>query len=256
MAIAISHLNLSIADKSICENLNVVINPGESWAILGVNGVGKTTLLHQLINVDSPLSEHVAINGKKLNQYKKDRKALARRVGLLMQDYEYNFPCTVFEAALIGRHPFSSPWQWQGKDDRKIVEQALSQTNILHLKDRYIDTLSGGEKRRLNLAMLLTQNPDYFLLDEPTNHLDLKAQVAVLDLIEVQVKEFNKSAIMVIHDANLANRYCDKVLMLFGDGQWQAGRSQELINDSNLERLYGCRINSFSDQHRTVYFPE
>ena len=125
--------------------------------------------------------------------------------------------------------------------------------NMFDLKDRLTNTLSGGEKRRLNIATLLTQNPDYLLLDEPTNHLDLGAQIKILDLIKQHIKDNNKSGIMVIHDANLANRYCDKVLMLFGKGEWASGSVKNMINKKNLERLYHCSIQTLSNENQTVF---
>ena len=217
--------------------------------------MGKSTLLHQIIDINDTKAKEIVIDGKTLHDYAGHRKQLAQTVGILLQDYEYNFPCTVLEAVLIGRHPYMTKWQWEDESDVLIAEVSLKQTGLYELKDRMIDSLSGGEKRRLNMATLLTQSPDFFLLDEPTNHLDLNAQVMILDLIRQQVQQNNKSAVMVIHDANLANRYCENVLLLFGDGEWAAGKTKELINVETLERLYGCTIQTYTNNDQTVYLP-
>lgn len=256
MAIKMKDLTLSIAGKKICDSLTVSFERGDFWAVLGVNGVGKSTLLHYMIDIEQAKGNEIVIADKPLADYAAQRKLLAQKAGILLQDYEYNFPCTVLEMVLIGRHPFISHWRWESDDDIEIAEQALSKCGLLEYKNRNIDTLSGGEKRRLNIATLLTQNPDYFLLDEPTNHLDLHAQVTMLKLIQQHIHDYNKTAIMVIHDANLANRYCNKVLMLFGNGQWQAGCVSELINAETLSRLYGCNIKTYANNEQIVYLPE
>lgn len=255
MTIRIRNLTLSIATKKICNTLNVVFERGELWAILGVNGVGKSTLLHSFIDVASANSDEILIDDLTLKQYRHKRQLLAQKTGILLQDYEYNFPCTVMEAVLVGRHPFIPHWQWESEADMTIAESSLRQTRLKHMQDRTIQSLSGGEKRRLNLATLLTQNPDFMLLDEPTNHLDLNSQISILELIASLVKEQNKSAIMVMHDANLAKRFCDKVLMLFGEGEWLAGPTSELINVENLQKLYGCSIQAYSNGKQTAYLP-
>lgn len=253
MTFKINQLSLSIGDIHVCKDLNLEIKPGELWAVLGVNGVGKSTLLHHIINVDDATSNEIIIDGKPLSHYKHHRKQLAQKTGILLQDYEYNFPCTVLDAALIGRHPYLSKWQWESTEDLRITENSLELTNLMNLKNRLTNTLSGGEKRRLNIATLLTQDPDYLLLDEPTNHLDLSAQIKILDLLKQHILENNKSGIMVIHDANLANRYCDNVLMLFGQGKWASGSVKEMINTDNLERLYNCPIQELSNENQTVF---
>lgn len=255
MSIEINDLSLSIGGKKICSSLNITFERGESWAVLGVNGVGKSTLLHQIIDINDTKAKEIVIDGKTLRDYSGQRKQLAQTVGILLQDYEYNFPCTVLEAVLIGRHPYMTKWQWEDEGDVLIAEDALKKTGLYELKDRIIDSLSGGEKRRLNLATLLVQSPDFLLLDEPTNHLDLNAQVMILDLIKQQVQQHNRSAVMVIHDANLANRFCENVLLLFGDGEWAAGKTKDLINVETLERLYGCSIQTYTNNDQTVYLP-
>lgn len=255
MAIQIDNLDLRIGDKQLCRSLNLTVKRGQSWAVLGVNGVGKSTLLHHIIGIDHFGGNSVKIDEQALSEFSGNRKQLARKIGLLLQDYEYNFPCTVLESVLIGRHPYKSNWQWENDQDIEIAESALEQVGLIELKHRNMDTLSGGEKRRLNIATLLTQDPDFLLLDEPTNHLDLNAQVSILELLKRHVQQQNKAAIMVMHDANLAKRYCDHVLMLFGNGEWQAGTSKDLINVETLEKLYACSIQAFTHEDETVFLP-
>ncbi|HFE36881.1 MAG TPA: ABC transporter ATP-binding protein [Gammaproteobacteria bacterium] len=255
MTFNIHQLTLNVADTLVCKDLTIRFNKNEICAVLGVNGVGKSSLLHHMIDCSSTSARQIVIDETPLNEYQHHRKKLAQKTGILLQEYEYYFPCTVLEAVLIGRHPYLSQWQWETQHDIEIAEYALRQTGLFELKERMIDTLSGGEKRRLNLATLFTQDPDYYLLDEPTNHLDLHAQITMLDLLKKHIQQKNKTAIMVIHDANLAYRYCDTALMLFGDGHWAYDSTKKLINPKNLERLYGCPITTLSNQKQTVFIP-
>jgi len=254
MSIVVNNLSLSIANKQICSNLNIEFSAGEFWAILGVNGVGKSTLLRQLINCET--SHNIQIDDQPLNEYRLHRKLLAQKTGLLLQEYEYNFPCSVLEAALIGRHPHMTNWQWETENDLKIANNSLQQTELDELKERNLNTLSGGEKRRLNIATLLTQDPDYFLLDEPTNHLDLKSQIKILRLLKNKFTRENKTGVMVIHDANLAYQYCDKTLLLFGDGQWAAGDTKDMITTTNLNRIYDCTFQIINHDNTSFFMPD
>lgn len=253
MALEVFDLNLSIAGKNICSDLNVKFKPGEFWGIMGINGVGKTTLLQTLIALRSANAGTIKLNQAPIEHYK--RLTLARHLGIMLQEYEYSFPCTVLEAALIGRHPFIQSWQWEDTQDHEIALLALKEVGLDVSHDRSITTLSGGEKRRLNLATLLTQNPDYYLLDEPVNHLDIKAQLEILTLLKKRFSHGAQSGIMVIHDPNLAYRYCDHMLLLLGDGQWLSGKTEDILTTDNLQKLYDCPIHQIKDNNHTLYIP-
>ncbi len=253
MSILVDDLCLSIGEKLICEDLNIEFSAGEFWGILGVNGVGKSTLLHHLINCES--TDNISIDGIALSDYKQKRKLLAKKTGILLQEYEYNFSCTVMETALIGRHPHMANWQWESDNDITIATQALTTTGLIDFKDRNIDSLSGGEKRRLNIATLLTQDPDYYFLDEPTNHLDLKSQMTVLTMLRNKFSNNDKTGIMVIHDANLAYQYCDNILLLYGNGKWKAGKTHEMINTKNLAEVYDCQFHCIEHQSTQYFIP-
>lgn len=259
MSLKIKNLNLSIAEKTICNQLSICFNHGEFWGIMGVNGVGKTTLLQTLIGLPNNSTQidtnsgNITLNEQCIYDYK--RIELAQKMGLMLQEYEYNFPSTVLEATLIGRHPFINGWQWENEDDKALARKALIEVGMSHFAERSVNTLSGGEKRRLNLATLLTQNPDFYLLDEPVNHLDIKAQLEILSLLKNKFEQNKQCGIMVIHDPNLAYRYCDHMLMLFDNGQWLSGKTEEILNQDNLSRLYNCPIHQINDERHTLFVP-
>lgn len=247
----------SITEKVICNDLNVAFKPGEFWGIMGINGVGKTTLLQSLIALHDMThcnkNGSISLNDKDINDYK--RLELAQKTGMLLQEYDYNFPSTVLEATLIGRHPFLKHWQIESTQDEQLALDALKKVGLEKFSQRSLNTLSGGEKRRANLATLLTQNPDYYLLDEPVNHLDVRAQLDILSLLRTQFHQTKQCGIMVIHDPNLAYRFCDHMLLLLENGEWLAGETHLILTTKNLSRLYNCPFQKMSNEHDTFFSP-
>ena len=238
-------LSVDIGGKTVCRGLDLSIGAGQCWGILGVNGVGKTTLLHTLAGLKPAQCGEILVNGKHRGDYAP--RALAQQCGILFQDYLDTFPCTVLEAALIGRHPYLRHWQWESAQDMELARQALNRVGLEQLEQRDITTLSGGERRRLAIATLLTQAPQILLLDEPANHLDLHYQVSLLDQLMQDCRQQNKAMVMVLHDVNLAARFCDHALLLYGEGEYRAGASADLLNAGELSALYRHPMT----QHRT-----
>jgi iron complex transport system ATP-binding protein len=134
-----------------------------------------------------------------------------------------------------------------------MARAALAELGLLHLAERSCMDLSGGESRRLALAAVLVQDPEILLLDEPTNHLDPANQVTILNVLAERVRSDQKAAIMALHEVNLATCYCSHVLLLFGDGQWLAGTTDNLLTAENLSRLYRCRVRLVDDGQQRVF---
>ena len=230
------NLVIDIPGRADGRPLSLCLAPGQRWGILGPNGAGKTTLLHTLAGLHPPRAGRVYLDGAPLATLK--RKAVARRLALVFQERQDGFPATVLETALIGRHPFLAPWQREGAEDLRLAREALAALAVDHLADRLVTTLSGGERQRVAIATALTQTPALWLADEPTNHLDLHHQVAVMRLLAGQARR-GATAVMGLHDLNLAARWCDHLLLLFPDGQHCAGPAEVMLEPRALERLYG-----------------
>jgi iron complex transport system ATP-binding protein len=156
---------------------------------------------------------------------------------------------------LIGRHPHLGRWGWETADDYELAERALAAMALESFDDRRTDTLSGGERRRLAIATLLVQDPDIYLLDEPTNHLDLHHQVSLLKNLTDWVREQGKCVVMVLHDVNLAARFCDHLLLLYGDSDAEHGPLKDLLNQKRLERLYQQPIRLIKTKDGPVAVP-
>ncbi|APE29900.1 ABC transporter [Halomonas aestuarii] len=245
-------LVIDVPGRAGGQPLDLRVAPGQCWGVLGPNGAGKTTLLHTLAGLRAPRGGEVRLAGEPLSRL--GRRALARRLGVVFQAHHDDFPATVRETALIGRHPFLSPWQQEGPEELALAEAALARLELTHLADRELSTLSGGERQRVSLATVLTQSPQIWLADEPTNHLDLHHQVAIMSLLAEQAAQ-GRGVIMCLHDLNLAARWCDHLLLLYPDGQACWGPADVMLVPSALERLYGQPLTTAMVDGAPVFVP-
>jgi len=237
-------LVLEIGNKSICQNLDLNTAPGEIWGILGQNGSGKSTFLHTLGGLHQAQQGDIYIEKRKLSQY--PSKQRAQIIGLLFQDSQANFPQTVWEYCLAGRYPhFLSFLETQS--DREAALAALEIMQLDQQRDQNILSLSGGEWRRLTMATLLAQNPSIYLLDEPLNHLDLRHQRRLLNYFQSRARHEKITVLMALHDINVAEQYCDHILMFFGEGETLAG-GKDILTEANLTRLYGHTIHAHATE--------
>jgi len=246
-------LTVRIADLAVCRDLDLQVEPAQCWAVLGRNGSGKTTLLHTLAGLRAPEAGTVRAGEAPIDALSRPR--LARHIGVLFQEHSDPFPATAMETALIGRHPHLGPWQWEGPRDFELARQALLDVGLEAFAEREVHTLSGGERRRLGVATVLAQAPGVLLLDEPTNHLDLHQQVRLLELLTARARREGRALVMVLHDINLAARFCDRFLLLFGDGRCRHGDADAVLHRDLLEQLYGHTLESVATAHGPAWLP-
>lgn len=252
--LATQALHVAIGTTTVCNDLSLTIHSGERWCVLGRNGTGKTTLLHTLAGLRPPASGDIILNGRPLAHIA--RKSVARHIGVLFQDHADAFPASVLETVLTGRHPWLGPLQWESSRDLAIARDALQAVDLCGLEERIVSTLSGGERRRAGIACLLAQDPQLLLLDEPTNHLDIHHQVRMLELLKKHVAQEDKALLLVMHDLNLAVRYCNRFLLLFGDGETGQGTAETALTQANLERLYQHPLQAVASPQGTVWLPQ
>lgn len=245
-------LTVSIAGKTLCQNWNLALNPGEIWGILGGNGAGKTTLLHTLAGLRAADNGQVRLQNVPLEQLKSRHRA--QQLGFLLQDDNTAFPATVLETALQGRHPHLGAFAWESQTDEDLARAALQRVELDQLCQRNIDQLSGGERQRLKIATLMVQQPQIWLLDEPANHLDLHHQVSLLEQLLSDVKRQQGCLLMSLHDLNLAQRFCDRLILLFPEGPL-VGHKEELLTEDKLQRLYQHPIRRLETEAGPVFIP-
>lgn len=230
------NITVQIANKPICQALNLEIKAGEFWGVLGQNGSGKTTLLHSLAGLHPLKAGEIYLADKRLSSY--PAKKRAQLLSVLFQQNPMIFPQTVWDYCLAGRYPHFTSFR-ASQEDWTSTQSALEIMQLDQQKSQNILTLSGGEWRRLALATILAQNTRLYLLDEPLNHLDLRHQKQLLQHLQGLTQQKKIAVLMTMHDINMAEQYCDRVLLLFGENEAQAGLKRALMTENNLSRLYG-----------------
>jgi len=193
----------------VLKDISFDVRPGEIVGILGTNGAGKSTLITCLCRIRTPKTGSVYVGSQDI--FKMKRIDMARMISYVAQKNEIS-QMTVFDSVLLGRKPHMK--LSVSGEDIDICERVINQIGIAEFKLRDIDKLSGGEQQKAMLARALVQQPKLLLLDEPTSNLDPKNQYEMLALVRKMALESNASVLMVLHDINLALRYCDRFLFL------------------------------------------
>ena len=243
-------MDVAVPGRTLVRGLELEARGGEFIAVLGRNGVGKTLTLHTLAGLRAPAAGAVALDGRDLTAW--PGRERAQRLGLLLQLTEDPFPSSVFETALIGRHPHLPFWQWEDASDLATARDALAAVGLAEFAERAVESLSGGERRRLDVATLLAQDASVCLLDEPTNHLDPRHRNEVLALFRARA-DAGGLVIAALHDATLAARAADKALLLFGDGRWRYGDAATILSDANLSELYDVPVGELAWRGQRVF---
>ncbi len=236
-----SALRVTVPGRVLVDGLELALEGGEFLAVLGRNGAGKSLTLQTLAGLRRPDSGEVVLDTE--NIFACGRRDVARRLALLPQVVEDIFPATVLDTALIGRHPHIGQLQWESSEDHAVARDALAMMGLAELANRDVLTLSGGERRRLAIAQVLTQRPAIYLLDEPTNHLDPQHQLDAMRVFR-EAADGGAAVIAALHDVNFAGRFADRCLLLFGDGRWQLGPCDEVLNERGLSELFATPIES------------
>ena len=239
----VEHLNFSYrCGRQILHDVSFAARSGECLAILGNNGAGKSTLLKCFSHILRPQSGSVRVDGAELLAM--SHGEMARNVAFVAQNPPAS-RLTVYDMILLGRRPYMK-WGVSAEDYR-LVDEMLSALGLEDMAVRPMDRLSGGEQQKIMLARALVQQPRVLLLDEPTSNLDLHNQYEVLALVQRLCRERNIAAVMVIHDLNLALRYCDKFLLLHG-GHVHAFGDAAVVSEENIRAVYSvsarvCRVD-------------
>jgi ABC-type cobalamin/Fe3+-siderophores transport system ATPase subunit len=233
-------LSAGYGERRVLSEVSIDVGFGELVAIVGPNGAGKSTLLRLLAGTLAPWTGAVELLGRPLGEF--DRRALARTVAVVGQDSAMAFPFTVLEAVLMGRAPHLAPFSFESPRDLAIARAALDRLGMLPLQGRYVQELSGGERRRVVLARALAQEPKVALLDEPTAFLDLKHIVEIFTILRAQCAEQGLAVVATLHDLNAAALYADRVLLLKDGTAVATGVPELVFTAENLRTVYDLEV--------------
>jgi iron complex transport system ATP-binding protein len=249
MILEVDGVEFQYKSKEVLKNIKFELKRNEILSILGPNGVGKTTLLKCMNAILKPKRGTVLIEDEDV--LKLEQIEIARRLGYVPQRCE-PARLTAFDAILLGRMPHI---KWNiTTEDVMIVEDTIKKLSLEEMALRYIDEMSGGELQKIGIARAIAQNPKLLLLDEPTSSLDLKNQLEILDTVREVVRKENVSAIMTMHDLNLAFRYSDKFLFLKNGTIFAAGSMEDITPDI-IREVYGVPVTIQHYQDISVVIP-
>lgn len=229
--IRVEKLNVAIGKKQILKNVDFTAEDGEFVALIGPNGSGKSTLLRSVAGM-IPYKGSISLDKKEIDHMK--RRDYAKRLAMVSQFNDGAFELTVMDMVLMGRSPYHSFWEGEGKEDLALAEKALEEVGLSDFRHRPLGKLSGGERQRVVLARALVQETDHMLLDEATNHLDVYYQMSILSL----VKALDTTVIAALHGVNHAFRFADRIVAL-KNGEVLFNKTPDKVDEKDLYDLYG-----------------
>lgn len=238
--IRINDLKCSFGEKNILKNINLNIEEGKIYSIIGPNGSGKTTLLKHISKSVELQDKTIYIEDNDINKIK--TKEFGKMAAVVPQNTNVEFEFSVFDIVLMGRTPYIKRFSEETEEDYRIAENAMKMTNTWHLRDRMINSLSGGERQRVIIARAIAQDTKIIMLDEPISHLDIQHQIEVLDMMKRLNKKKGITVIAVLHDINFAVQYSDKVILLYEGMVFNKGIPEEIITRESIRKVYNIDV--------------
>jgi len=249
--IRVSNLSYEINSNSILNDVTFDVIKGEFISIIGPNGAGKTTLIKCLSN-NLGYNGEIQLKHKNIKQYTLKEKA--RVIGVVPQEYTLPFNFKVSDVVRMGRNPYYDKFMKQSENDSEMIYMAMHDTHTYQYKDRYYNSLSGGEKQRVLTARALAQNPEVLLLDEITSNLDIHNQLEILELIHDKNRINGVTVISIMHDLNLASRFSDRILLLINGKLEIVDTPKQVIQEDILSKAY--HMEMLIRENRVLRFNE
>ncbi|VTM24853.1 Iron(3+)-hydroxamate import ATP-binding protein FhuC [Stutzerimonas stutzeri] len=250
----LQQVSFSIPQRTLLHPISLSFGTGKVYGLIGHNGSGKSTLI-KLMARQQPISDgDILLDNRSVKNW--NSRDFAKRVAYLPQHLPQATNMTAKELVAMGRYAWNGLFGKETEADKQAVARALQLTHTETFAEQLVDTLSGGERSRIWLAMLLAQQSQFLLLDEPLAALDIAHQVEVMQLVHQLSRELNLGVIVVIHDINLASRFCDHLIALHSGKLLAQGNAHEIVNTPSLQQIYGIELNVIDHPktHRPVSF--
>jgi iron complex transport system ATP-binding protein len=247
MRVDIDAVTVRLGGREVVREVSASIGSGQVVGIVGANGSGKSTLLRTIYRAITPAAGRVRAGGTDVLSLSNRRAACT--VSVMLQDAPTDFDLTVEETVMLGRGPHHATFGRDTPEDLRIVEEAMTRTDIVGLADRMVATLSGGQRQRVMLARALAQQTPVMVLDEPSNHLDISHQHELMST----VRDLGCTVIAALHDLNLAAQYCDAVLVLSGGELIDSGPPADVLTPALIRRVFGVEARLLGDDADPVF---
>ena len=244
--ITVKNLSMRYQHKPVLTDVSFDIPEGKTIAIVGPNGAGKSTLLKGIMGLEPLIEGHVSFFGEPLADKRLSTAYVPQR-----EEIDWDFPISVMDVVLMGRHGQLKLWQRPGKLDHEIAEQALKDLQMWDFRDRQISQLSGGQQQRVFLARALAQQANLYLMDEPFAGVDVATEKAIIELFK-NLKAQGKTIVCVHHDLNTVGEYFDWILFI-NARLVAAGPVEEVLTKENLQKTYGGRLSLLNDLTEQMY---
>lgn len=244
--LALKNISFRYGDESNgfqINDLNLDAADSEFITILGPNGSGKSTLLNLILGDLQPDRGEILFKGQPYTKF--SRKELAKRISFVPQRYYSVYPFSVFEIVMMGRTPYLSMLGFESALDVEKVENALELVGISHLKNKSINSISGGESQRAFIARALVQEPELILLDEPNSHLDLEHQISIFGLLKKLNEENGVTIILVSHDLNLAGYYGRRTILMRNGEIFMDDDKASVLTEENISAVFNVNSKLF-----------
>ena len=231
----------SYPQREVLKDISFSVQSGEILAILGPNGVGKTTLLRCMMGLLAWKSGGTFIDGRPLPEF--SMKDLWKQISYVPQAKNSVLALPAKDMVLLGRSAHLGTFQQPGNGDRELSLRAMEQVGILHLAEKNCNQMSGGELQMVLIARALTAHPQILVLDEPESNLDFRNQLIILETIWRLAKEHGISTIVNTHYPEHALKLSDKALLLNRGGVNQYGAASDIINEENMRQAFGVNVS-------------
>ncbi|HQG30480.1 MAG TPA: ABC transporter ATP-binding protein [Deltaproteobacteria bacterium] len=243
--LTVENVTAGYGKEPIIHDVTFGIPKGGIFGIIGPNGAGKTTLFKTISKVLKPWKGVIRYVGNDIAKI--SHKAYAAKVAVIPQFRTAPPPFTVEEFVSMGRYPHGGRLTRFTPEDRRIVEENIRRLKLEHFRSKRMDNLSGGEMQRVFLAQGLAQSPELILMDEPTSHLDITHKIRILDVISRLSRETGLTALIVLHDLNLASAYCDFLVMMKHGRIHARGSANDVLTEERILEVYETPVRIGED---------
>lgn len=246
LPIKISNVRFSYGNHEVLKGISGEFYSGTFYSIVGPNGSGKTTWLKLIAGIHDLQQGSIELAGQSIQGL--SNKELASKLSFVPQMFAIPYAFTVLEVVAMGRYPYIGRFASMSEKDHQLVAEALEETNLIPLKDRYVNELSGGELQRVIIARAIAQDTEIIVLDEPVSHLDIHYQYEIIRLLKKLCRKRKKTVITVLHDLNVTLNHCDHIFLIKDGSIMTQGEPLKALTEEVVHQVYGIDVRIIDSQ--------